>query len=76
MNRKTVLVTGSSRGIGKAIAIKYAKKGYNVVINCRHNEELLLKVKHEIEAYQTNCLAFTGDVGDYEVCTELFKEIM
>ena len=31
MARKTVLVTGSSRGIGKAIAIKYAKKGCNVV---------------------------------------------
>ena len=75
MNRKTVLVTGSSRGIGKAIAVKYAKKGYNVVINCRQNEELLLKVKHEIESYQTNCLAFTGDVGDYEVCKLLFKEI-
>ena len=32
MPRKTVLVTGASRGIGKAIAIKYAKKGYNVII--------------------------------------------
>ncbi len=75
MNKKTVLVTGSSRGIGKAIAMKYAKKGYNVVINCRTNEELLLKVKHEIEGYQTNCLAFTGDVGDYQVCEQLFREI-
>ncbi len=75
MNRKTVLVTGSSRGIGKAIAVKYAKKGYNVVINCKTNEDLLLKVKHEIETYQTNCLAFTGDIGDYAVCEQLFKEI-
>ncbi len=75
MNKKTVLVTGSSRGIGKAIAIKYAKKGYNVVINCKTNEELLLKVKKEIEGYQTGCLAFTGDVGNYETCQLLFKEI-
>jgi len=50
MNRKTILVTGSSRGIGKAIAIKYAKKGYNVIINCLKNEELLANVKKEIEA--------------------------
>jgi len=49
MNKKTVLVTGASRGIGKAIAVKYAKKGYNVVINCVKNEELLEKVKKEIE---------------------------
>ena len=33
MSRKTVLVTGASRGIGKAIAIKFARKGYNVVIS-------------------------------------------
>ena len=32
--KKTVLVTGSSRGIGRAIALKYAEHGYNVVINC------------------------------------------
>lgn len=83
MNKKTVLVTGSSRGIGKAIAIKYAKKGYNVVINCRTDKERLLKVKKEIEDFQmnceadylTNCLAFLGDVGDYETCRQLFKEI-
>ena len=75
MNKKTVLITGSSRGIGKAIAIKYAKKGYNVVINCKTNEDLLQKVKHEIESYQTNCLAFTGDVGDYQVCEQMFFEI-
>lgn len=75
MNRKTVLVTGSSRGIGKAIAIKYAKKGYNVVINCIKNEELLEKVKKEIESYQVSCLAFIGDVGDYNTAVALFKEI-
>lgn len=75
MTRKTVLVTGSSRGIGKAIAVKYAKKGYNVVINCRKDKELLEKVKKEIEGYQTSCLTFTGDVGDYQVCEEMFKSI-
>ena len=47
MSKKTVLVTGSSRGIGKAIAVKYAKKGYNVVINCLRNKELLDNVKKE-----------------------------
>lgn len=75
MTRKTVLVTGSSRGIGKAIAVKYAKKGYNVVINCRDNKELLEKVKKEIESYQVSCTAFVGDVGDYAVCEEMFQSI-
>ncbi|MDF2944199.1 MAG: hypothetical protein K0S01_3057 [Herbinix sp.] len=75
MNKKTVLVTGSSRGIGKAIAVKFAKKGYHVVINCAHNEEALLKTKAEIESYQVSCLAFLGDMGDYEAAQELFRQI-
>lgn len=75
MNRKTVLVTGSSRGIGKAIAIKFAKKGYNVIINCVKNKELLEKVKKEIEGYQCSCLSFVGDIGDYETAQDLFEKI-
>lgn len=75
MNKKTVLVTGASRGIGKAIAVKYAKKGYNVIINCVKNENLLEKVKKEITGYQAPCLSFVGDVGDYDVCSAMFQEI-
>lgn len=72
MNKKTVLVTGSSRGIGKAIAVKFAKKGYNVVINCITNEALLEQTKKEIETYQVPCLAYVGDIGNYESAKELF----
>lgn len=75
MNRKTVLVTGSSRGIGKAIAVKFAKKGFNVVINCAHQEELLQKTKAEIESYQVSCHAFLGDIGQYAQAKELFGQI-
>ena len=73
MAKKTVLVTGASRGIGKAIAIKFAKKGYDVVINCVCNEERLLQTKKEIETYQVSCLAFLGDMGDMSKCEQLFK---
>ncbi len=75
MNKKTVLVTGSSRGIGKAIAVKFAKKGYHVVINCAHNEDALLKTKAEIESYQVSCHAYLGDMGDYNRAKELFSQI-
>ncbi len=75
MNKKTVLITGSSRGIGKAIAVKFAKKGYHVIINCAHNEEALLKTKAEIESYQVSCHAYLGDMGNYENAKELFHQI-
>lgn len=74
MPRKTVLVTGASRGIGKAIAIKYAKKGYNVVVNCIHRKEQLLQTKAEIENYQVKCLAYVGDIGEFSKCQELFEQ--
>jgi 3-oxoacyl-[acyl-carrier protein] reductase len=75
MNKKTVLITGSSRGIGKAIAVKFAKKGYHVIINCAHNEEALLKTKSEIESYQVSCHAYLGDMGDIKAAKELFQQI-
>lgn len=75
MNRKTVLITGSSRGIGKAIAVKFAKKGCNIIINCAHDEEALLKTKAELEAYQVSCHAYLGDMGNIEAARELFGQI-
>ena len=45
---KCAVITGASRGIGKAIAIKFAKEGANIVINYRNNEEEALKVKEEL----------------------------
>jgi len=73
MRRNTVLVTGSSRGIGKAIALKFAKEGYDVIINCVHRQEELLQVKKEVENYMVSCLAFVGDIGKYEIAEELFS---
>lgn len=75
MAKKVVLVTGASRGIGKAVAVKFAKKGYNVIINCAHREQELLQAKKEIEGYQVSCTAFLGDMGDMAACQRLFEMI-
>lgn len=75
MAKKTVLITGASRGIGKAIAVKFAKKGYSVIINCAHREQELLQAQKEIESYQVSCTAFLGDMGDLKTCEQLFNLI-
>lgn len=75
MPRKTVLITGASRGIGKAIALKFAKENYNVAISCISREESLLEVKKEILSYGVSCLTFLGDAGDMKQCQIMFSEI-
>lgn len=45
MNSKVILVTGSSKGIGKATIMEFASKGYNVVINYNNSEDEAIKLK-------------------------------
>ena len=73
--KKTVLVTGSSRGIGQAVALKFASCGYHVVINCARSTERMEEVKKEVEALGAECLAVQADVGNPDDCKRLFKEI-
>lgn len=75
MNRKTVFITGSSRGIGKAIALKFASEGYQVAINSSNSMDALLESKKEIEALGAPCLALPGDVSDYETVKTMFDQI-
>ena len=61
---KTVLITGSSRGIGKAIAIAFAKKGYDVILNStkkNSNSEATLK---QIQSLSKNSAIYYFDVAD------------
>lgn len=75
MKRKTVLVTGASRGIGNAIAVKFAQENYNVVITCLSNKEKLLETKAAIEELGVSCLPYIGDMGKYQVVKHLFELI-
>jgi len=75
MNQKTAIITGASRGIGKAIAIYFAKNGYNVIINCKKNKEALQKVKDEILQYKVTCISHVGDLSKPEIVEELFTMI-
>ena len=69
------MITGSSRGIGRAIAEEYAKAGYNLILNSCHSADALLAYKTYLEeTYHLACLAFVGDVGDYDFVHHMFTE--
>ncbi len=61
---KVALVTGASKGIGKAIALGLAKDGYNIWLNYRSDHEAAKEVKKEIEALGKECLLLSFDVTD------------
>ena len=70
MNKKTIWITGGSTGIGKALAVKFASKGWNVAVSARR-EELLNELSNQYE----NISAFPLDVTDKQKCAEVFDQI-
>ena len=65
-NNKTVFITGGSRGIGKAIALNFAKNGANVVINYCSNIDAAEQVVRDIESTGSKALAVKGDISSKE----------
>lgn len=75
LNHKTALVTGSTKGIGKAIAIELAREGVHVLINGRNEEEVertVHKIKSEFPA--TSPQNATADIADREQREALFEK--
>ena len=70
--KKTIVITGASRGIGKAIAIELAGKDTNIVINCVNNVDKLNEVKSIIEEKGSVCETFIGDMGNYSDVQKMF----
>lgn len=58
------IVTGADSGIGRAVAIAFAKEGANVAVVDLEDNDDLKSVRERIEEFGVNCLAFSGDVGD------------
>ncbi|MEW5785394.1 MAG: 3-oxoacyl-[acyl-carrier-protein] reductase [Bacillota bacterium] len=73
---KTALVTGGSRGIGRAAVMALARAGATVALNYSRGEAAALQVLAEVEAAGGRGIAVQGDVADYPACENLVQSVL
>ncbi len=76
MSEKLALVTGASRGIGKACALELAKAGYDIIVNYAGNAEAAEKTVQEIKALGVDAAAYKFDVSNKEEVDKSVAEII
>jgi len=73
--KKTAIVTGASRGIGKAIALALAAEGYHLALFCHNKIDLLDKFAMQLKAeYKIEVYTYCGHVGDYGFMEKALKD--
>jgi len=70
---ETILVTGSSRGIGRAIAFRLARAGYNLILHCRSRRDEVETVADGIRALDRNVRILQFDISDRAGCAEALE---
>lgn len=75
MDCKVALVTGASRGIGRACAVKLAECGYDIAVNFVSNEAKAEEVVAEIKALGRNAIAVKADTSDLKAVQDMFRTI-
>jgi len=73
LENRTAIITGGSRGIGRAIAIEFAREGADVAITYNKNKEMADEVKKEIEKLGRKCLAIKCDVKSKDEVEEMVR---
>jgi len=64
LNGKTALVTGASRGIGRAIAVELARQGAKVAVNYQTNDEKAKEVAYDISKFGGSCVLAKANLAD------------
>ena len=74
---KYALITGASRGIGREIATALARKGYNLILTCHNQSQLLEQFASKLlDTYPDMIIkTYTGDIGDESVCKHIFESL-
>lgn len=71
---QNVFITGSTRGIGKAVALAFAKEGANIALNGRG--EISIEQIAEIETLGVKCIAVSGDIADFEAAGDMIQKVV
>jgi len=76
LQEKTALVTGAARGIGRAIALKFAEQGANVAFSDIALDDYALSLEKELLAYGVKVKAYASDAGSFEDSEKLIEAVM
>ncbi|OTN89522.1 3-oxoacyl-[acyl-carrier-protein] reductase [Enterococcus sp. 7E2_DIV0204] len=71
---KNIFVTGSTRGIGKAVALAFAQEGANIVLNGR--SEISAELIAEVESLGVKCIGVSGDIADFEAAGAMIQTVV
>nr|WP_263326096.1 SDR family oxidoreductase [Neobacillus sp. Marseille-Q6967] len=76
-NKKTILITGGAKGLGKKTALILAEKGYRLVINYRNSGEDAFRLSKQLEnMYGTKSICIQGDVADLDDCNRIVEKTL
>lgn len=71
LQEKVAVISGGDSGIGRAVAIAYAKEGADVAIIYLNEHDDAKETKQHVEQEGRHCLAMAGDVGDESFCRQV-----
>lgn len=74
LKNKVAIITGGDSGIGRAVAVFFAKEGANVVISYLNEQKDAEETQKHIEAQGQKCLLVAGDIGDESVCQQIVSK--
>lgn len=76
LSGKVALITGASRGIGRALAIEFAKQGASVIINYSADDEGAKETLEEVKKVNGYGVIVKGDISSFEKCNTIVEEVM
>jgi 3-oxoacyl-[acyl-carrier protein] reductase len=76
LQNKVALITGATRGIGKGIALSFAKNGANIAFSYVNSEEKALALEKELTALGVKAKAYKSDAGDFKAADDLVNQVV